>query len=128
MFNDIVMCKDRFPGLKKRDDIVGLLNLLASKNPSKYIISQIAAYQVYDICETYNSKDSFWNDSLGCDPDFVPDYTGGYCYKVMPEKSNKFDGEMSCSLIDDAELLKFDRNIEAKGFISLLSKGKNIFF
>jgi hypothetical protein len=55
--------------------------------------------------------------------DFIADSTGGYCYKVLPEKSNQIEGEASCSLIDDAELLRFDRNVEVQGFLSLLNKG-----
>jgi hypothetical protein len=57
---------------------------MASKNPNNDIAAKIALNGGYDPCPTYRLGGAFWDANEGCDPGFVPDYTNGYCYMVLP--------------------------------------------
>jgi len=114
----------RFPGILPRDDIIGLLNLKASKNPSNDIAAKIALDGGYDPCSKFQENESLWIQNLGCHPGFIPDHKNGYCYFVLPSKENLEDGENICRSDFDAELLLFDRNSEVVGLIKLIGAGE----
>jgi len=115
---------DRFPGILPQDDILLLLKLMASKNPSKEIAAKIIVDGGYDPCIKFPPNATFWTSNLDCDPGFIPDNIGGYCYMTLPDKANLENGEKYCRNNYDAELILFDRSIEVDGFLNLLTAGK----
>jgi hypothetical protein len=112
-----------FPGLLPKDDILLLLKLMASKNPTKDIAAKILLNGGYDPCKKFPPNATFWTNNIDCDAGFISDNLGGYCYMLLPDKENVDNGDKYCKNINDAELISFDRAIEVDGFLSLLSNG-----
>ncbi len=112
-----------FPGIVPKDNILSLLKLMASKNPNNDIAAQIALKGGYDPCPVFRLGGAFWDENEGCDPDFIPDYANGYCYKVLPELASLDDGENNCEYYYDAEMVLFESNKQVNGLISLIKSG-----
>jgi hypothetical protein len=104
------------------DNILDLLKLLSSKNPSNDIAAQIA----FDdgVCQKINENGSFLMENPECDSGFVPDHDNGYCYKVLSDLKTFDDGDDACENQLDAELLLFDLSQELDGFLDLIDRGK----
>ncbi len=112
-----------FPGILPKDDILSMLKLMASKNPSNDIAATILLHGGYNPCTKLSSNSSVWKSNIGCDAGFFPDKKTGYCYKLLPHKRNLEDGENDCKNNYDAELILFDTNIEVDGFLKLIASG-----
>ncbi len=111
-----------FPGIVPEDNILDLLKMLSSKNPSNDIAAQIA----FDdgVCQKINENGSFLMETPECDSGFVPDHDNGYCYKVLSDLKTFDDGDDACENQLDAELLLFDLPQELDGFINLIKTGR----
>ena len=105
------------------DDILGLLKLMASKNPQNDIAAKILLDGGYDSCTKFPDNATFWTKHTGCEPGFISDYKNGYCYMLMPNKSNLQDGKKICRFKYDADLVSFDTNSGVDGFFSLIYQG-----
>ena len=66
-----------FPGITVEDDIIGLLQLMASKNPNSEIAAKIVLEGGYDPCKTFPENDVFWTKNAACDPGLPQEYFGG---------------------------------------------------
>ena len=121
-----------FPGIYPQDNIISLLKLLASKNPKNDIEAAVVIAGdsdfPYDPCKAFDPEASFWSDTPPCDPDFIPDNKGGYCYKILSQKLSRDDGEKHCEYNYDAEMILFDQANQSIGFISLFKSGSFAFF
>ncbi len=115
-----------FSGIVPEDNILDLLKLLSSKNPSNDIAAQIA----FDdgVCQKINENGSFLMTNPECDSGFVPDHDNGYCYKVLSDLKTFDDGDDACENQLDAELLLFDLPQELDGFINLIEAGRCLLF
>jgi len=113
----------RFPGLLRSDDILSLLHLMASKSPIDAIAAKIVLDGGYDVCQKFPENDIFWSNIVGCDLGFIPDHDNGYCYTVLSTFENFDNGESTCEIQYDAELLLFDTNSQVEGFIELIRSG-----
>ena len=113
----------RFPGLLPKDNILSLLQILASKNPSNDIAAKIILDGGYSPCQRYSEDDIFWSKNIGCDSGFIPDYINGYCLMVLPTKETLTDGDNLCKNNYDAELILFDKNEEVDSMITLIKTG-----
>jgi hypothetical protein len=115
-----------FPGIVPEDNILDLLKLLSSKNPSNDIAAQIT----FDdgVCQKINENGSFLMENPECDSGFVPDHANGYCYKILTDLKSFDDGDDACENQLDAELLLFDLPQELDGFINLIDKGRCLLF
>jgi hypothetical protein len=104
------------------DNIIDLLKMMSSKNPSNDITARIA----FDngVCQKINQNSKFLKENPACDPGFVPDHLNGYCYKVLTDLKTFDDGDDACENQLDAELLLFDLSQELDGFIDLIDRGK----
>ena len=96
---------------------------MASKNPTNDIASKILLDRGYDPCSKYSENPTFWTSIKACDPGFIPDFTNGYCYIMLPNTKNLQDGDDLCRNNYDGELLLFDTNSEAVGFVTLVNTG-----
>ena len=110
-----------FPGIVPEDNLLSMLKLMSSKNPSNDISAQTASGG--GVCQKINENEKFWRENQNCDSGFVPDYANGYCYKVLPEMKSFDEGDDYCEYFHDAELLLFDKPSEVDGFIDLIEKG-----
>jgi hypothetical protein len=117
------MFHSSFPGLLPEDDILSLLKLLSAKNPLNSIAAKIALDGGYDPCDNFSGNETFWTKNPECEPGFIPDYTSGYCYKVLSTLETLNDGQKKCEYSYDAEMILFNSNSEVQGFINLIQQG-----
>ncbi len=117
------MNNNSFPGIVPKDDILGLLKLMGSKNPENDITAKVLLDGGYDPCTKFPDNATFWTRNIGCEKGFIPDFKNGYCYMFIPNKGNFQDGEKICKLNYDAGLVSFDTNAEVDGFFSLINQG-----
>ncbi len=110
-----------FPGIQPKDDILSLLKLMSSKNPSNDIATQILLHRGYDPCLKFTDNEKFWSSYKPCEPGFIPDFKNGYCYYLLPIKKNLQDGDDFCRNNYDGELLLFDKNSEVEELITLIN-------
>ena len=122
------MIQSSFPGITPKDDILSLLNLLASKNPTGQIGATILLHGGYDPCSEYPANATFWTNNIGCDSGFIPDSNNRYCYLQLPDEFNFQVGENYCRINHDSELLLFDTNSEVDEFMTLLNNGMLAYF
>lgn len=113
----------RFPGLLPGDDVLSLLELMASKNPTSEIAADILIRGGYNICKKFPDNSTFWSNKGECDDGFIPDKINGYCYTLLPSKKTLQEGIDYCANNFDSELLLFEKNSQVDGFISLLNMG-----
>jgi len=55
----------RFPGLKASDDILGLLKLMASRNPNNDVTAKTALDGGYNPCKNNLTLQTFWDNTSG---------------------------------------------------------------
>ena len=117
-----------FPGIKQEDNILSLLKLIASKNPTNDVIAKVGfdGRRGSSKCQNVNPKLPFWTSDPICDADFVPDVANGYCYKLLPDLMSLDDGDEFCNSNYDAEVVGFDTKGEIHGLAKLIAKGKLI--
>ncbi len=120
----IINTHTRFPGILPNDDILSLLQLFASKNPTGEIAAKILLNGGYDPCSKFPENSTFWTINNACDAGFIPDFKNKYCYILLPDKENIETGADYCKNSYYSELVTFDSNSEVDGFKILLSKGK----
>ncbi len=81
-----ILCENHwvfsFPGISRDDDIIGMLQLMASKNPTNEITAKILVDGGYDFCRTFANADSLWKNSSECIHGFVTGPDNDYCYRV----------------------------------------------
>ena len=112
-----------FPGILPKDDILSLLKLMSSKNPMNNLAAKIALDGGYDPCSKFSGNEKFWSQMTACETGFIPDYSNGYCYKVLPTFDTLNDGKKKCEYDNNAELLLFNSNSEVTEFINLILSG-----
>ena len=101
---------------------------MASKNPTGDIVAKMLLNGGYNPCIKFPENHTFWTNNIGCDPGFVPDYTNGYCYMLLPTKKTFQEGVDHCADNYDAELLLFEKNSQVDGVIKMINDGKLLFF
>ena len=112
-----------FPGLLPEDNVLDLLKMMSSKNPTIEIFSKFLLDGGYDLCKQLSENQTFWKNKSECDPGYITDSKTGYCYIVHSTFENFDDGENICVQQYDAELLAFDTNFELSGIIELFKTG-----
>lgn len=106
------------------DDILSLLKLLASKNPTNDISAKIAFDGGYDPCKNFAVNQIFFTENVGCEPGFVTDDEYGYfCYRVLPTLETLNEGEKKCEYSYDAEAVLFHTNYEVKMLMNVIQTG-----
>ena len=107
--------------------MVSLLKLMSSRNPDNDILSEIAYSGQMDPCQEFSETDAFWTSFGvgGCDDGFVPDKDGLFCYKALPERMTRDDGDENCHDAFDAELMLFENEASILAFAPLFKSGLN---
>jgi hypothetical protein len=117
------MIRFSFPGISPKDDILGLLKLMSSKNPVNEIAANIALDGGYDPCTKFTGNEDFWKKNAGCDPGFTPGPGNEYCFKVLPTLETMSDGKRKCQYEYGADMILFLSNSEVIRFFNLVKRG-----
>jgi len=97
---------------------------MTSKNPTGDIVAKMLLNGGYNPCNKFPQNHTFWTKNIECGDGFVPDYTNGYCYKLLPTKKTFQEGLDYCAGYYDAEILLFEKNSQVDGFVKMINEGK----